>query len=220
VPRRVIVACVALLVGLAGMPAAAAERTVVMQADFTVPILGARALGTMTVVYDDATGAGTWQFQGTLDGKPAAARGAGTFDVVQSSGDDVTFTFVMTSADEWQVPGVDHHVPRTAALRSAGNMAYLQYDGPVIDLFAIPVRVEPPLSVPVEGMYVLTNAQAGEQPIVTIPGTGVGPRGTPLLTAGLVLLVASVATALLCLAAGLLRHPAHPATPRGRRRSS
>ncbi|HUG17082.1 MAG TPA: hypothetical protein VMM78_18900 [Thermomicrobiales bacterium] len=190
-------AIVPLIVGLLAVatvePTLAAERTAVFQSDLTVPILGTRSVGVLTVNYDDVTGEGSWVYEGTIDGEPASASGRGD-SVVEAGGGqgaESSFQLTMTSIDTWQMPGLEPDVPREATIRSSGSMAYVNYQGPVFSLLAIPVAIDPPLAFPIEGVYVLTNAGSGDEAVTEIPRTGVGPDGgagigSGLLTASLI----------------------------------
>jgi hypothetical protein len=206
VPRHLVAAFVAALLALPLMPILAAERTAVFQANLTIPITGERAIGTLTITYDDESGNGTWSFLGTLEGEPASASGDGTVIVRENAAGETVLSLTMTAVDAWVVPGIDEHVPRSATVRMAGSLAYVNYDGPVFDLFGIPVAIEPRLSIPVEGVYVLSDPSSGDQVVTEIPATGVGPGSSGSLPhIALVALIATTGAALACLVAGVPR---------------
>lgn len=174
--------------------AVAAERTVVFQSDLAVPVIGTRSVGVLTVVYDDMSGEGSWNYDGTIDGQTASASGRGTFVVTTEN----VFELVMTTIESWNMPGLDPAVPRTATVRSNGPLAYVNYDGPVYSLLAVPVAIDPPLTLPVEGIYVLTNAGTGDDELNEIPSTGIGPGSGSLWD------VTSVASVLMIVSLALL----------------
>jgi hypothetical protein len=170
---------VGLLFVLVSQSALAAERTAVFQSDLTVPVLGTQSIGVLTVIYDEVTGEGAWTYDGTMNGQPANASGRGTSVVSSGSGQsgESSFQLTMTSIESWNMPGFDPDVPRFAVVRSSGGVAYVNYGGPVFSLFAIPVAIDPPLSFPIEGVFVLTNAGSGDDAVEVIPHTGLGPDG-------------------------------------------
>lgn len=197
------------LVALVVHPSLAAERTAVFQANLTVPILGTQSIGVLTVVYDDTTGEGSWTFDGTIDGQPASAsgRGVSVVDGSAAPGEESRFSLTMTAIETWDMSGFDPVVPRTATIRSAGALAYVNYDGPVFSLLAIPVAIDPSLQFPIEGVYVLTNAGSGDDMVEEIPRTGVGP--TSGSGSGFEMLI----VALLIIAAGLMAMTLSIGTP-------
>lgn len=193
---------VGLLCALAAMPAVAEERTAVFQANVTVPFYGTNALGALTIVYDDVTDEGVWDFQGTIAGKPAYASGEGTF-TLGGSGTTV-FQLTMTSVDTWQMPGISPRVPRSAEIRSVGDLAYVSYSGRFVDVVALPLSISPDLSFPVAGVYTVTDAASGEQPITLLPATGVADSATASPTAQSVALIGAVAVVLVLFWLGML----------------
>lgn len=182
--RRIvsIVVLTLLLGAVAATPASAAERTAVFQLNVNVPVFNVAAIGTLTVVYDDESGNGTWTFQGTVDGQPAYASGTGTFDTSSASGirsmagfAQTTAQLTMTGIDNWQVPRFSAYTPRTATIRTVGELAYVDYQGRELSVTGVPLAMNPPLSFPVEGNFVVTDAGSGQEPVTVLPGTGAGP---------------------------------------------
>lgn len=164
------------LLGLLGfvtvLPAAAASTTIVWQANLTIPLINKTALGTLTTIVDNATGQGTWSFQGTIDGQFAQSSGKGTF-----SGGGSTATVTMTSVDTWQMPGLPQPaLPATATIRSAGNIAYVSFGAAI----GVPVAVSQPLTFPLQGgTYTLTTPGSGGQAVPNLPNTGGEPAMVP-----------------------------------------
>lgn len=167
-------AVVAVFSLFAAAPASADERTIVFQANLTVPIVGTTALGTLTSTFDDVTHEGTWSFQGTINGQFAQSSGTGYSTL--TDGATPTLTVVMTSIDSWQMPGIGRlATPASATIRFVGELAYVSF-GPAV---GVPVAVSPDISFPLtSGTYVLTNAGAGEQGVGTLPNTGDSASGS------------------------------------------
>lgn len=152
--------------------AAAQERTAVfVVSDVVIPRVDRVVSGQFTVSYDDATGAGTWTFQGMIDGQLATASGSGSFE---QSGSD-TFRVTLTGIDSWKIPGVSGYAPRTATIRTVGALAYVSYQGRELSLVGIPVAFSPKITMPVEGVYSISSPGAGAAGVATLPNTGVGP---------------------------------------------
>ena len=180
--RLAVIAFLTILLGaVSAIPAAAAERTAVFQANVTIPVFDAAALGTLTLIYDDVTGEGTWDFQGTIAGTPAFASGKGVFDTATASGvraladiSQTTMQLTMTQIDRWNMPGFSPYTPRTATARAVGELVYVDYQGRSLGVVGIPLAFNPPLELPIEGTYIVTDAASGEQPVQVLPGTGSG----------------------------------------------
>jgi hypothetical protein len=207
--RRMIAAM--LLVGLLAIltiaPASAATRTATFQVNLTVPLYGTQAIGTLTMTYDDVTGEGTWQFQGTIGGQLAQASGEGVCIIQSASGvrrlASLAQTEVLlriTTIETWNMPGFSPYVPREATVSAVGELAYVNYDGRSFDVFGVPIAFEPPLAFPVEGTYVVTDPASGQQPVETLPSTGVGPGDSSSMFGDIAPLLLPVAGGLLALA--------------------
>lgn len=183
----VVMVLVGALSALSAAPALAAQRTATFQVNLTVPVIGATALGTLTVTYDDVTGQGSWQFQGTINGVLAQASGTGTYVITSASGirglasaAQTGLTLGIDSIDTWNMPGIARVEGRSASLTVAGNLAYVTYHGPSYTVTGVPIAVSPAISFPLEGSYTLMNPATGEQPVTTLPNTGVAPDGVSL----------------------------------------
>lgn len=150
----------------------AQERTAVFIAsDLVMPHYDRTVSGQLTVDYDDTSGAGSWSFQGMVDGQLATASGSGQFE---SLGSD-QFQLTITAIDSWKIPGIGGYAPRTATIRTVGALGYVSYQGREVSLAGIPVAFSPKITSPVEGVYTISSAGAGEGEVVTLPNTGVGP---------------------------------------------
>lgn len=192
-----LVATLALLGDAGASRVAAAERTAVVQLDVTIPVRGVEAVGTLALSYDDATGDGRWEFSGDVAGQPAAASGALAF----REGNDGTLAVTIRSIDRWEVATGAPTLPATLTLRGADGSVLIGYDGPTVDVFAIPFDLSPALAIPLEGTWALADAGAsatgGE-----LPATGAAPSGdagervragTLLVGAGLLLVALGLA---------------------------
>ncbi len=170
---------IALAVGLAvalnllvAAAAIAQERTAVfIVSDVVMPHYDRMVSGQLTVAYDDSSGAGTWSFQGMIDGQLATASGDGEFEAIGSD----QFRLTITAIDSWKIPGIGGYAPRTATIRTVGTLGYVSYQGRELSLSAIPIAFSPKITTPVEGVYTISSAGAGAAEVVTLPNTGVGP---------------------------------------------
>lgn len=164
-----------LLIALPLLPtfAEAAERTAVFQIAATIPIRGEQAVGTLTLTYDDSTGRGVWTFDGTIAGQPASASGGLAY---QSIADDQEFSLTATSVETWNMPFGQPPPPLTISLEYEGGMASLAYDGPSVDVFGIPFALSPSPTVPLEGVFTLSDVSTGGgTPDEELPNTGSTP---------------------------------------------
>jgi hypothetical protein len=183
---------------LFALTASAEERTVVLEANLTVPVIEKTALGALTATYDTETGAGTWEFQGTIDGQFAQASGSGTL-----SGSGSSATIAMTSIDHWAMPGIAQPAGGvTATIESAGDLAYVSISGLAVPIVAVPVAVSEPISFPLEaGTYTLSTAGSGSTTVASLPNTGGDPAEVagdslaPVLIAGVAGFAAAVVAA-------------------------
>ncbi|HMM42749.1 MAG TPA: hypothetical protein PKA95_12675 [Thermomicrobiales bacterium] len=175
----------------------AQERTAVfIVSDVVMPHYDRIVSGQLTVDYDDSSGAGSWSFQGMIDGQLATASGEGEFEATGSD----QFRMTITAIDSWKIPGIGGYAPRTATIRTVGALGYVSYQGRELSLSAIPIAFSPKITTPVEGVYTISSAGAGAAGVVTLPNTGVGPA-TALSTDGN---SAMVATGLIMLFGALL----------------
>jgi hypothetical protein len=157
---------------LAVLTASAEEQTVVFQANLAIPVMDKTAIGVLTTIYDPDTGAGTWSFQGTIDGAFAQAAGAGSV-----SGSGSTAIITMTTVDAWTMPGIVRPTGAIeATIRSVGDVAYVSISGLSVPIVGIPVAVSAPISFPIgAGTYTLTNAGSGSEEVTSLPNTGDNP---------------------------------------------
>lgn len=208
---------VALAIGLAGAlsllilnVAAAQERTAVfVVSDVVIPRVDRMVSGQFTVSYDDASGAGTWAFQGMIDGQLATATGAGTFELTGSD----EFRLTLTRLDSWNIPGVGGYVPRTAIVRTVGALAYVSYQGREVSLVGIPVAFSPKITMPVEGVYSVSSPGVGAAEVVTLPNTGEGPVIVPNPGRDSITILVGLATLLGAFAVATWRTRATKRTP-------
>jgi hypothetical protein len=151
---------------LTALTASAEEQTVVFQANLTIPVMN------KTTIYDPDTGAGTWSFQGTIDGAFAQAAGAGSV-----SGSGSTAIITMTTVDAWTMPGIVRPTGAIeATIRSVGDVAYVSISGLSVPIVGIPVAISAPIAFPIEaGTYTLTNAGSGSEEVTSLPNTGDSP---------------------------------------------
>lgn len=193
---------VALMLGLLSVmrPAAvsAAEQTAVFQVSITIPVRGIPALGSLTLVYDDASGIGTWAFDGTIDGQPASASGSMT--IGQSAGSQ-RIELTEIAVDEWTLPLNRPEIVFSIGMRFDDGAAFMTYRGPGADLFSIPFELAPTPVVPISGAFILADVGSTDAPVDELPSTG--QRATLFADVPWQAVVLAISGALMvCVAAG------------------
>jgi len=192
------------VIGLGSASAATHDANIIADG-LTVPVTGQVASGTLHLnCTDGAPGvcSGTFDFQGTIDGVFTSASGTGT---CIDQGDSILMT--IDDYGTWTIPFATINRVRSATVTTttttgslvrslasapaSSDIAYVNYDGPSIDVFGVPVAFSPALSFPVEGTFTVSDPASGEQPVTVLPNTGVGPATHSTLRSDRLLTIAA-----------------------------
>lgn len=165
----------ALVAGGAGALAQDARTVVTVQVDGQVPIANVGLIGVLT--YDlncesASVMAGTWEFDGTINGQPAYSSGSasGGWD-----GDSLNMT--LETLDTWDMPGVGRPATPVEATATGGGagLATMTFNG----RGPVPAAIQPAISNPCDGgatSYMVTAAGSGDDEVAELPNTGAAVR--------------------------------------------
>lgn len=184
--NRALILTLALALALAlvaATPAFAAEQTLTATVKVTFGFLGKTVMGTLVIKNSGTPGSidMTWTFTGTVDGKQASAKGAGTGRWTGTS-----YEGTVTRIDTWDMAGL----PRPALplpislLQGVGRTIWVAPGFKALGTISTPLVVEgvEKLPPPFQKDLALSVTNApGVQEIKGLPPTGAGPEWLNLL---------------------------------------